>query len=151
MVWLQLSCTRLDLGCYAGGWSQIAIERCFKQGKEGKVVGVDLIETEPLHNLVFIQGDIRDPEVKKKVAAEFPTGIDSIISDIAPRPTGSPVTDHIESAKLCRDLCKFALPMLKRNGSLLVKMFQGPHTTEFVEILKVGFRLVKIIKPSATR
>ena len=49
----------LDLGCYPGGWLQIALE---KVGPKGIVIGVDLREVEPVKEkgaaAVLIKGDI---------------------------------------------------------------------------------------------
>ena len=88
------------------------------------MVGVDLIEIEPIQSHTFIKGDIRDPEVHKQVAEQFPSGADVIISDIAPKPTGNRQSDHLESADLVEDICRFSLPMLRKGGTLLVKMLR---------------------------
>eukprot|EP00438_Fugacium_kawagutii_P012137 Skav222186 [mRNA] locus=scaffold3784:96077:99117:- [translate_table: standard] len=55
----------LDLGCHAGGWSQIVLERV--NGREGLVVGVDKILMEPLPNHHFIQGDIEKESTIRQV------------------------------------------------------------------------------------
>ena len=47
----------VDLGAAPGGWSQVALERC---GPGGRVVGIDLIEIDPLPGGVFLVGDFLD-------------------------------------------------------------------------------------------
>src|SRR5437763_7441891 len=47
----------LDLGCAPGGWTQIAVART---GRHGRVVGIDLNETDPVPGATILQGDFRD-------------------------------------------------------------------------------------------
>ncbi|CAK8999398.1 unnamed protein product, partial [Durusdinium trenchii] len=54
----------IDLGCHAGGWSQIILERI---NREGFVVGVDKVLIEPLENHHFVQGDIQHAATIRKV------------------------------------------------------------------------------------
>lgn len=64
----------LDLGAAPGGWSQVAIE---KIGDKGAVVGIDLLEIEPMAGAVFVQKDFHDedaPEVILDLAAELERG-----------------------------------------------------------------------------
>src|SRR6266853_859069 len=48
----------VDLGCAPGGWSQVAAQLV---GERGKVVGIDLLATDPIPGASLMTGDFRDP------------------------------------------------------------------------------------------
>src|SRR5436190_7296221 len=48
----------VDLGCAPGGWSQVAAQLV---GERGKVVGIDLLATDPIPGAFLLTGDFRDP------------------------------------------------------------------------------------------
>ena len=93
--------TVLDLGAAPGGWSQIAQEIV---GSEGKVVGVDIQNTEPLDKVIFIRGDMTKPETLVKIQ-EIVTSFDVVVSDMSPNITGHYSMDHARSV----DLAEIAL------------------------------------------
>src|SRR5712671_2082127 len=49
----------VDLGCAPGGWAQIAARRV---GAQGRVVGIDLLPTDPIESATLLTGDFRDPD-----------------------------------------------------------------------------------------
>ncbi len=51
------------MGAAPGGWSQVALEYI---GEEGKLVGVDLQHILPLEGAQFIQGDLREKEIREE-------------------------------------------------------------------------------------
>ncbi len=36
----------IDLGCFSGGWSQVAVERTYASSSSSKVIGVDRVKME---------------------------------------------------------------------------------------------------------
>ncbi|CAK0876917.1 unnamed protein product [Prorocentrum cordatum] len=58
-----------DLGCFAGGWSQVALQRTgVGQGRgTGAVIGVDKVRMEPLGQHQFVLGDVTEPATLKQV------------------------------------------------------------------------------------
>ena len=52
----------VDLGAAPGGWSQIAAERVKAQDGRGKVVGVDLLDMEPITGVTFAVKDFNDDD-----------------------------------------------------------------------------------------
>ena len=87
----------MDLGCYPGSWSQYILN---KVGKNGKVIGIDLLIPQKVSasNFTFLKGDILDLETDRlfKDAGE----IDLLLSDMAPKTTGSNITDCARSIEL---------------------------------------------------
>ena len=75
----------LDLGAAPGGWSQVALEYI---GEEGKLVGVDLQHILPLEGAQFIQGDLREKEIREELERLAPKA-DAVISDMSPNLSGN--------------------------------------------------------------
>ena len=142
----------LDIGCFPGAWSLFA---GVAVGEKGLVVGVDLQQgrqaprpgSAPLHWLRF---DIRDPDVLiaiKKIRPAFKV----ILSDIAPKTTGSPWTDAQQSLRLVRASLRLAEILLMPRGNYLTKVFQGEDVPALLEELRRAFALVKVLKPQSSR
>ena len=75
----------LDLGAAPGGWSQVALEFI---GEEGKLVGVDLQHILPLAGAIFVQGDLRESEIREQLQELMPKA-DVVISDMSPNLSGN--------------------------------------------------------------
>ena len=74
--------TVLDIGCFPGGWTQVAIEHV---GSEGSVIGVDLRVCPPLTGATMVVGDIMDPNLNEEIMALLENAkFNAVISDIAP-------------------------------------------------------------------
>ena len=86
----------LDLGAAPGGWSQVALEFI---GEEGKLVGVDLQHILPLKGALFIQGDLREKEIRDKLHELMPKA-DVVISDMSPNLSGNYSVDQARSVEL---------------------------------------------------
>ena len=112
----------LDLGCSPGSWLQYASR---KVGEEGEVLGVDLQPVNhslPAHVKV-LQADIFELSAKD---LEMSGGmVDVILSDMAPKTTGIRATDAQRSYALNQQVLQLAEELLRPQGMLLVKAFQG--------------------------
>src|SRR5205085_8395329 len=52
----------VDLGAAPGGWAQVAVSRVGSVEGRGRVVGIDLLDIEPLPGAEFIRLDFLEPE-----------------------------------------------------------------------------------------
>jgi len=139
----------LDLGAAPGSWSEIAAKLI---GKTGKIVAVDILPIKPIDNVKIIQGDFTQTATQNNVLAELKGNLaDVVLSDIAPNTSGIGSIDHDLSINLVKTVYNFAIKILKSQGVLLVKVFQGKSLQEMIESLQNNFALVKIIKPTASR
>ncbi len=136
----------IDLGCAPGGWIQIALER-----GAGPVVGVDLLEVDPLSPATIIQMDFTDPECGPRLMELLGGQPDIVLSDMAPNTVGHRETDHIRIVGLIELAVDFAISVLKPGGSFIAKAFQGGETAEVILRLKKHFEKVQHIKPKASR
>lgn len=138
----------LDLGCFPGSWSQYCLK---KIGPQGHVAGVDLLGPAPLSapNFRFIEGDILelDPQwLAKEIGPR-----DLVISDMAPKTTGIKVADASRSLELGNRALEIALTVLKKEGHLLCKVFQGEDQKTFKKGFSHCFEQMRFIRPSAVR
>eukprot|EP00927_Polykrikos_kofoidii_P043365 TRINITY_DN37438_c0_g1_i1.p1 TRINITY_DN37438_c0_g1~~TRINITY_DN37438_c0_g1_i1.p1 ORF type:complete len:272 (-),score=34.84 TRINITY_DN37438_c0_g1_i1:127-942(-) len=144
----------LDLGCYPGGWSQIALERTWADKSRGgsSVIGVDKLAMEPLEYHTFIRGDVGEALTLNKVREALQgRQADVVVSDMAPGMTGSRGDDHISSVELCRLGLRFAEAVLKEGGWFITKVFDGYMMNSFREDLTARFGKVRNAKPNACR
>jgi len=152
----------VDLGSTPGAWSQY-IRRRFapKAGAgggaavgelNGRIVALDILEMEPIEGVTFIQGDFREDAVLAKLnEAVNNEPVDVVVSDMAPNLTGVPVTDTARVAHLVELAVDFALQHLKPEGALVTKVFHGSGYSELMELFRANFRVVKAVKPKASR
>jgi|SRR3989344_378306 len=137
----------LDIGCSPGSWSQIAQKIT---GKGGLILGIDIVPMKELNNVKFIQGSISEDstiEKIKNISNEF----DVIISDIAPKTTGIKELDHNRSIDLNEKILETTNKLLKVNGNLICKVFQGEYFQEFLKKINKKFEFVKSHKPEESR
>lgn len=141
--------TVVDLGAAPGGWSQLAARWV---GGRGKVVAMDILPMDALSQVTFIQGDFTAEPVVQQVVAELEgKAVDVVISDIAPNMSGMDVIDQPRAMYLAELVLDFVQQVLKPEGALVMKMFQGAGFEVFLKQLRSHFRQVLIRKPKASR
>lgn len=140
----------LDLGAAPGGWLQVVAENITD---DGIIVGVDLNPIEPLYsaNVVTIVGDVTDPDIQGEIISYFNDKIDVILSDIAPDVIGQWEVDQYRQIHLARVALSMAIKYLKKDGWIVVKIFQGGEHVKFISEVRGAFEYVKNYKPPASR
>ncbi len=147
----------VDLGCTPGAWCQYLRRRMSPTGAaagtlNGTIIGLDILPMEPVEDVTFIQGDFREEEVLAQLEAALQGRIvDVVVSDMAPNLTGIESTDATRIAHLIELAVDFAQNHLKDDGALVVKLFHGSGYSDLVNLFKATFRVVKPIKPKASR
>jgi 23S rRNA (uridine2552-2'-O)-methyltransferase len=140
-----------DLGCWPGGWLQVAAEAV---GPEGRVVGVDLAALDApveLANVFAIRGDFSEARVIEQVLAQLGGPADVLLSDAAPKLTGVRATDRAREEALLGAL-EAALPrLLAPGGALLVKLLDCPEAASFVKRVRARFDAARELRPEASR
>lgn len=141
--------TVVDLGAAPGGWSQVTKELI---GKNGKIIGVDILPIKPIEDVEFIQGDITDKEIQNKIINRLNNSLaDVVISDISPDISGNYSIDQSRSLWLCEQAFNVARILLKPGGIFVCKIFEGPDINNFINEVKKYFDLVKKFSPKASR
>jgi 23S rRNA (uridine2552-2'-O)-methyltransferase len=141
----------VDLGAAPGGWSQVAAERIGIEKGQGKIVAIDLLEIEPINGVEFAQMDFNDEDAPERLKAMLGGQADVVLSDMAANATGHRQTDHLKIVALVELAAEFAREVLAPGGSFVAKVLQGGTEGELLAMLKRDFKVVKHIKPPASR
>ena len=147
----------VDLGSAPGAWSQYLRRRLSPGGAavgalNGTLIAIDLLPMEPIEGVQFLQGDFREPEVLAQLEALVgDRPLDLVVSDMAPNLSGVASVDSARISDLIELAVDFALQHLKPEGALVVKVFHGSGYSQLVQRFKDSFRVVKPIKPKASR
>ena len=147
----------VDLGCAPGAWSQYLRRRLSPGGAaagqlNGTIIGLDLLPMEPIEGVAFIQGDFREDSVLAQLQQALQGRLaDAVVSDMAPNLSGVDSIDAARIAHLIELAVDFAQHHMKPEGALVVKLFHGSGYTQLVQLFKDSFKVVKPIKPKASR
>jgi 23S rRNA (uridine2552-2'-O)-methyltransferase len=152
----------VDLGAAPGAWSQYLRRRFAPKEAgiggaaagqlNGTIIALDLLPIEPIEGVQFILGDFNEEAVLaglKTALAGRP--VDLVLSDMAPNLSGIASSDSARIAHLIELALDFSLEHLRPEGVLVVKLFHGSGYSQLVERFKKTFRVVRPIKPKASR
>jgi 23S rRNA (uridine2552-2'-O)-methyltransferase len=147
----------VDLGAAPGAWSQVVRRRLAPAGAAagalpGTIIALDLLEFEPIEGVTFLQGDFREDEVLARLEAELAgRPVDLVLSDMAPNLSGIESSDAARISHLVELAVEFACRHLTPQGALVAKSFHGSGYSQQARLFKDRFRVVKPIKPKASR
>jgi 23S rRNA (uridine2552-2'-O)-methyltransferase len=141
----------IDLGAAPGGWSQIAADRVKAMVGRGKVVGVDLLDMEPIAGVIFAIKDFNDEDAPQMIKDMLGGEADGVMSDMAANATGHKQTDHLRIVALAELALEFAVDVLAPGGFFVAKVLQGGTEGQVLTKLKRDFTLVRHVKPAASR
>lgn len=146
---LSVGMVVVDLGAAPGGWSELAKRLV---GAQGKVFALDILPMDPIPGVEFVQGDFSQNEVFEKLLQLIDKrGVDLVTSDISPNISGIKDVDQSRAMMLAELALDFARQVLKKGGSILVKLFQGEGFDSFIKEVRQSFAQVVIRKPKASR
>jgi 23S rRNA (uridine2552-2'-O)-methyltransferase len=147
----------VDLGSTPGAWSQYVRRKLSPSGAavgalNGTIIALDVLPMEPVEGVVFLQGDFREPEVLARLEDALQgRPVDVVVSDMAPNLSGVEGVDAARISHLVELAIDFARMHLKPEGALVAKVFHGSGYTQLVQLFKDTFRVVKPVKPKASR
>ena len=137
----------VDLGNAPGGWSQVVRKRAPKAA----IVGIDLLETEPLEGVEILQMDFMAEDAPDRLIAALGGAPDLVLSDMAANTVGHKQTDHLRTMGLVEAAAWFAVETLEEGGAFVAKVLAGGTDRDLLDLLKKHFRTVKHAKPPASR
>ncbi len=147
----------VDLGSTPGAWSQYVRRRLSPQGAavgelNGTIIALDILPMEPVEGVQFLNGDFREPDMLARLQ-EVLQGrqADVVVSDMAPNLSGIESADAARIAHLIELAVEFSQQHMKTEGALVVKAFHGSGYSQLAKLFKETFRVVKPIKPKASR
>lgn len=136
----------LDLGAAPGGWIQVALER-----GAASVVGVDLLEVEPLDGATLLTLDASEPSAIAPILQALGGPADLVLSDMAAATTGVKSVDQDRTAALAEMAYQTATRTLRPGGAFVTKVFQGGAEADLLARLKADFETVRHVKPQSSR
>lgn len=146
---IQNGMTVVDLGSAPGSWSQVAGQLV---GSQGRLIASDILPMDHLDNVTFIQGDFREQAVFDEIMAQVGNQkVDVVLSDMAPNTSGVTAVDQPRMMYLCELAVEFAQAVLKDNGALIMKVFQGEGSAQLRVNMQQKFSKIKSIKPESSR
>jgi 23S rRNA (uridine2552-2'-O)-methyltransferase len=146
---LKRGMTVVDLGAAPGGWSQIVADIV---GSEGLVVALDILPMDPLPGVEVLLGDFQEEAVFNHLLATLDgREVDVVLSDMAPNMSGMRSIDQPKAIYLCELTLDLARNTLKPGGNMVLKLFQGEGSDEFIKECRRSFRKIVIRKPVASR
>ena len=152
----------VDLGAVPGAWSQY-VRRKFAPKEagvggaavgalNGTIIALDVLDFEPIEGVTFIRGDFREEAVVAELEALIGgRSVDVVVSDMAPNLSGIESADSARISHLVELAVEFARNHLTPQGALVCKVFHGSGYSQLVKLFKQTFRVVKPIKPKASR
>jgi 23S rRNA (uridine2552-2'-O)-methyltransferase len=137
----------LDLGAAPGSWLLYAAQRV---GSAGKVLAVDV---EPLAvsvppNVAFVAGDVFG--LDESSLGRF-APYDVVLSDLAPKTTGSRITDQARSFDLFMRALELAVRLGARGGAFVGKIFMSDDLPLARSELSRHYATERLIRPQGTR
>ncbi len=145
----------VDLGAAPGGWSQVAAQRVNSLGEKGKaagaVVGIDLLDIEPIPGVTFTVMDFLNEDAPERLKGMMGGKADVVMSDMAANATGHKKTDHLRIVGLAELAIQFAREVLAPGGAFVAKVLQGGTEGTLLADLKRDFAVVRHVKPAASR
>jgi 23S rRNA (uridine2552-2'-O)-methyltransferase len=137
----------VDLGIAPGGWSQVVRRRV----PQSKVVGIDLLPTDPIEGVAILQMDFMDEAAPERLREELGSEADLVLSDMAANTVGHQQTDHLRTMALVEAGLLFATEVLRPGGAYVAKVLAGGADNDLVAEMKRHFTSVKHAKPPASR
>ena len=146
----------VDLGCAPGGWLQVAVPRINALGDrpgkaQGRIIGIDLQEVEPVPGAEIYQLDFLDDGADDQVKAWLGGPADVVMSDMAASASGHKQTDHLRIMALCEAAAELAFDVLAPGGTFVAKVLAGGAEGDLQKRLKQMFTKVDNVKPPASR
>lgn len=146
----------LDLGCFPGGWLQVASDLV---GEQGSVVGIDLKDVEPFpqkKNIHILKGDLLEydtllPLILEQIGQQSERAFDTIISDMSPPLSGIKDKDLAGILETFNIAISYAQKALKLNGNILIKIFPSQEIESLLRSEKKNWKSLQKTSLKSTR
>ncbi len=141
-----------DLGCWPGGWLEMAAGLV---GPRGRVVGVDRAKVDPeipLSQVTALVGDLEAADIVDRLRESLGSDrADVVLSDAAPKLTGIRETDRANEERLLEAIEALLPQLLGVGGSLLIKILESPEAQLIDRRMRASFDRAKTLRLRSTR
>ena len=133
----------LELGSSPGGWTQVILN----YNSKTNITCFDLLDMKMNNQrIAFYREDFL-----KFNFTNLKNKFDLVLSDVAPNTTGHQSTDHLRISQLIYEVIDRLEIILKKQGSLIIKIWKGEEEKEIIKMLKKIFDKVEYFKPKSSR
>ena len=150
----------LDIGSAPGSWLQVSKKMAeenlekyndsYYHRDHYRILGIDTKKISPIEHVETIKMDITDPSSKQVILKHFNgKKLDLILSDASINKSGNKFSDQARQVHLCEKILALS-ELLKENGTMLIKVFQGADFDKFFHRMKRRFFTVRSYKPQAS-
>ena len=137
----------IDLGSYPGGWSQM-----IKQNVNNcKILSIDMKEMEKIEGVDFLHCNFLEESSKDTILKFLKNKADVLVSDMAADTTGNKDLDCIRTNALCAEVIEFSRFVLKHNGVVISKLFNGLDFINVKKLAQKKFKKVDFFKPESSK
>jgi 23S rRNA (uridine2552-2'-O)-methyltransferase len=122
-------------------------------GPSGRVVGVDLAETDPLpnENVIAFSADLTEVGVAERILGALGGAADVLLCDAAPKLTGVRATDRAREEALLEAIEALLPRILRSGGGLVLKLLESPEAQAVGQRIGRRFQVAKQTRLRATR
>jgi len=146
---IKPGCTIIDLGAAPGSWCEYVVRRL--KGK-GRIIALDILSMEPMAGVEIITGDFLDDAVFEQLLNTLGSDQpDLVICDMAPNMSGQQAVDIPRAMYMAELALDLSQQVLKPEGGLLVKLFQGEGFDGYIKQMREQYSRVVVRKPKASR
>ncbi|XP_076074969.1 rRNA methyltransferase 2, mitochondrial-like [Mytilus galloprovincialis] len=148
----------IDCGCAPGSWTQVIVQKinsnsCDMKLPKGTAIGIDLQYVNPIRGAILLSKcDFTSAKTQAEILQNMGNKkADLVLSDMAPACTGDRSMDHHKIIELCSSVIRFSTVVLKKDGSVLCKLWMGGQQKLLEDAMRKLFLNVKPVKPNASR
>ena len=137
----------IDLGSYPGGWSQVIK----KNTKNCKILSLDIKKMREIDGVDFFCCDFQNDGSKEQILQYFKAKADVLVSDMAANTSGNKDLDCIRTNSLCMDVIEFSRFVVKNDGVVISKLFNGYDFLDVKKFAEKKFEKVNFFKPESSK
>ncbi|KAI6656475.1 Ribosomal RNA methyltransferase CG11447-like [Oopsacas minuta] len=144
----------IDLGASPGSWSQVAADIIFKTHRQlnNTLIAVDIQPIDHINNVTVLSGhDMTLDTTRDKIKSLLPSGVEVVMSDMAPSPTGIKDIDNHKIIELCRIAMSLAKDVLVDDGAFVCKVWQSSLSDKLQKELSDSFKSTQLVTTKATK
>ena len=147
----------VDLGSAPGAWSQYLRRKLAPAGAaagelNGTIIALDILPMEPVEGVPSCRAISASRRCWPGWRGRWQgRKADVVVSDMAPNLSGIESADAARIAHLVELAIEFSQAHMKPEGALVAKVFHGSGYSQLVKLFKETFRVVKPLKPKASR
>jgi len=117
---------------------------------KGNVIGVDLLDIDPLPGVTFLKSDFTSTAVQYRILDHLRgRKVQVVMSDAEPKPTGDQQTDEQNMTGLCFAVLELAGKLTDRHGSLVCKARRSQQQ-RVESVMRRMYYDTRIVTPQAS-